>query len=1040
MSFVKISELPQNSVLSQDDLLAMVHSTAGTLVTYKVGLSDLDSRYVQLFVPLSGGIMNSSLNVLGSISARDNLFAAGMLVGSLSTTTFNVFSLTASNLSANNVFIGVLSGSNAGFINLSAFSLNVFSLSAINERVNSLTANYINTTSLTAYNLSATNIRGASGVFDTATITSISAASLVVVNATVGTLSATNITSSGGNFSTTNANVIDLSAYHLSANQIVNSQIWTDPVANTVGINTKAPNNALTVIGTISAVGAVTYTAPRPNLVYVATWGDDTNVGTNPSAPFKTIKKACQFVSQNQGMTYPVTQTAGQPVTQYTIFVMTGTYTEQNPIYVPQSTSIIGDGLRRVTIIPANLYYDVLWVNNACYVWGITFRSHLEPSAAIAFPNLDSTKPQFQIAFNTSGYAISAVGTNDYYRTYKPLITTSPYPQGCSSITQSVSAPNQFTVAQTISGRPSFFNTASSRVATEFTTFINVVLGGQTAVPATFPTYPANIPVTAGTAITILTANRSAIQAYSSAYWTANYPGVLTTPQLTASTRDMGAFVDTIVADLKTGSNHRAVEFGDIFYVGTINQSGSGNNIPLPAGVVGPCNGVFGATYNYINAGSGLNLSAYADSTTFILSEFKALTGILTNGQNSVVLFPTLTPTTDELAAANLLSANRSFFQAELTAYVDNNFPGFNYTKSTAATISAAKARAYRDAGWIVDAIAYDLQKGTNSRAVTYANSYYYPGYSRIAGQEIATAKTLGYLSYLASYVINNSAAQTTYGGCGLRIDGSLCRGPLRSFVTDSFTQVNEGGLGMHILNNGYAQLVSTFTVGCRIGLLAESGGQMTVNTSNCTFGLSGLVANGYSSTPVLSGILSADAAYNSIYITVSGVLPRYDAPDYLTYPMPVTVPYVGLVMTVDGDTSNTLYIVASASLVDAARYSYNLTFNQNVQAPLKSLSAVKFYVRSEIATNSHAFEYVGSGTQLSQLSQAIPALGGVANPDNEAIALSGGAVFFTSTNTQGNFKVGNNFTILQDTGTIQGTTFQRSILALVTPLTLALE
>ena len=73
-------------------------------------------------------------------------------------------------------------------------------------------------------------------------------------------------------------------------------------------------------------------------------------------------------------------------------------------------------------------------------------------------------------------------------------------------------------------------------------------------------------------------------------------------------------------------------------------------------------------------------------------------------------------------------------------------------------------------------------------------------------------------------------------------------------------------------------------------------------------------------------------------------------------------------------------------------------------------------------------------------MSQAIPALGGVANPDYEGRGVNGGAVFFTSTNHLGNFKVGNDFTIVQETGTIEGRTFQRSILALVTPLTLALE
>jgi hypothetical protein len=66
--------------------------------------------------------------------------------------------------------------------------------------------------------------------------------------------------------------------------------------------------------------------------------------------------------------------------------------------------------------------------------------------------------------------------------------------------------------------------------------------------------------------------------------------------------------------------------------------------------------------------------------------------------------------------------------------------------------------------------------------------------------------------------------------------------------------------------------------------------------------------------------------------------------------------------------------------------------------------------------------------------------LGGVGNPDREAVALDGASVYFTSTNNFGDFKVGNGFTIVQENGTIEGRTFSRSILSLVTPLTLALE
>ena len=68
----------------------------------------------------------------------------------------------------------------------------------------------------------------------------------------------------------------------------------------------------------------------------------------------------------------------------------------------------------------------------------------------------------------------------------------------------------------------------------------------------------------------------------------------------------------------------------------------------------------------------------------------------------------------------------------------------------------------------------------------------------------------------------------------------------LKSMVCDSFTQYNEAGIGVSISNNGYAQLVSIFTIGCEVGIGVSSGGQCDLTNSNSSFGIKGLVADGY--------------------------------------------------------------------------------------------------------------------------------------------------------------------------------------------------
>jgi len=84
----------------------------------------------------------------------------------------------------------------------------------------------------------------------------------------------------------------------------------------------------------------------------------------------------------------------------------------------------------------------------------------------------------------------------------------------------------------------------------------------------------------------------------------------------------------------------------------------------------------------------------------------------------------------------------------------------------------------------------------------------------------------------------------------GSLVDGAVISkiSPIQSFVYDAFTQVNQGGKGIHITNDGYAQLVSVFTIFCSIAVLVENGGIASVTNSNSNFGDLCLVAKGYGS------------------------------------------------------------------------------------------------------------------------------------------------------------------------------------------------
>jgi hypothetical protein len=606
------------------------------------------------------------------------------------------------------------------------------------------------------------------------------------------------------------------------------------------------------------------------NTLYVSVSGDDNNTGRSIFEPLRTIKKACQ-VAHNARVA-----SGNNTNVRFTIFVGSGEYYEDNPIYVAPNTSIIGDNLRRVSVRPNYPLYDILWVDNSVYVWGVTFRGHHGKSAAAAFPNFaaGTTAPAVtSIALSTVGDVLTTPAGG--WR--RPVIFTSPYIQGSSSITTLLS---------------------SGRYST------------QLWVPGSAPTWPASARV------------------------------------------DIEIAMDTLI-------------------------------------------------------------------------------GILAVGPNAVPP-RSWTPTAGASTAAAALLANDTFIKKETTGFLRalssvGQYPLPNYDI----------AKCERDVGYVLSAIRTDMVNGNNTEARFNANYYWSFGTPEVTNgsQRAATVTAYEFVKDLALKIATTPNVQPAplNTGCGMRVDGSLAEGYLRSMVLDSFTQFNQGGKGIHILNNGYAQLVSIFTICCTEGVHAESGGSCSINTSNCSFGLSGLVASGYSLAPILTGTLTSSVQnVDEIRITSASTRGTVLYPGS-TFPTIANTPYNGLVFTIGSNP--TVHIVEGNPFLDGSNYVIRAT--NDIDTLHSAGERVNFYIRSIITSSSHTFEYIGSGIVLAD---AVPARGGVSNPDLEAVFDNEGIVYYTSTNQAGNFRVGPDFTILQETGTIEGDTFKRSILSLVTPLVLSLE
>ena len=437
-------------------------------------------------------------------------------------------------------------------------------------------------------------------------------------------------------------------------------------------------------------------------------------------------------------------------------------------------------------------------------------------------------------------------------------------------------------------------------------------------------------------------------------------------------------------------------------------------------------------------------------------------------------------------------------------------------------------------------------------------------------------------------YVQNCTSNTTT--GTGIYIDGNQARS-LKAMNVDSFTQYNQGGVGVAVTNEGFAQLVSVFTICCDEAISCHEGGQADLANSNCSFGTKGLVAKGVGPTQY-TGIVTATGAVsqdqvaltvtaptlsinNFVYDNVSGLATVTTTANHnfqvgmgvtvsgievtcpygsKTYPyqkpyvfeiesipsvrkfvinvgvstvshtyasggtakIDIDRPYDGQVIyfdqlynsvqtiavgsggtgysqtpsvtvdnptgpngqtatafaTLEGDSVSSISIISSGSqyvgtpnvTISAPQSGSNtatatanmspIYYTINTSTPVSSgISTVTldenllntvgvgttayFAQSSRIVASSHTFEYVGSGNEIIN---ATPKRGGVTNQANEVVTLDGGKVIYTSTDQSGNFKIGDGLQINQNTGTISGRSFTKSLFTEMTPFILALS
>jgi carbonic anhydrase/acetyltransferase-like protein (isoleucine patch superfamily) len=118
----------------------------------------------------------------------------------------------------------------------------------------------------------------------------------------------------------------------------------------------------------------------------------------------------------------------------------------------------------------------------------------------------------------------------------------------------------------------------------------------------------------------------------------------------------------------------------------------------------------------------------------------------------------------------------------------------------------------------------------------------------------------------------------------GMKVDGFAAEpgdqddiGVTGTMSVDSYTQFNQGGIGVSITNGAYSQLVSIFTICNDTAIFTASGGQCDLTNSNSSFGTFGLVSDGVGDETTKSiyrytGEVAAEAQQEQPVIAVGGI------------------------------------------------------------------------------------------------------------------------------------------------------------------------
>ena len=601
---------------------------------------------------------------------------------------------------------------------------------------------------------------------------------------------------------------------------------------------------------------------------------------------------------------------------------------------------------------------------------------------------------------------------NAYYNVLTSIIASSPYPTGQSKIlgqeTETISAINYMkavtnNVIQNIAMTATFSsatiqvidtslpggNNALGLIESNIGIITNVILSGPQAAPEV---------ATTGTAIPF---KENIVQLIEK-----NRYFIMDEVVGFVDTTFGGFQYDEIKCERDTGLIVEALAF-DLLYEGTSQSTFAGLQYWNQGNYTGSVVDEITTTTDAINYAKSLSVSivqAASNSTVAqtVSNRFDDITNLLTNGIDSVTdtIISNSTATSDSniIAGYDALIANKSAIQTNTINWINANYPGFSYDTVTCE----------RDVGYIIDSVAFDLLHGGNKQSITSGVYYYgYTGSTAIPNEIPQTTAAYNFIKAIVGDIVTgtpispkfqSAVAQVTNLEPATETEAVI----IRSNVDLITNIINTGPVGISQVPIGLTASTSTavqqafdlliankeFIKAEVIAYIDNEFGSFEYNRQKCRRDV-GLIINALQADILSGGNFRAVEAAKTYY-----------------------------------SKEGTYHIV---------------TLEDNVRDQLLFVDGctVNFYQRSYMSASGYLFEYCGAGTNYG----ALPQVGRVdPNQSKEVVQLNNGKVFFTSTDQNGDFRIGPGLVISQATGVLSGRTFEKSLFAQMTPFILSVE